>query len=81
MLGNLKNASNKTVGMKQTLKAIQGGSALQVFLAEDVDDYITQRIEDLCQHYGVRVIKVDTMNELGKACGISVGAATAAILK
>ena len=41
MLEGLREASNKTVGTKQTLKAVQG-LALKVFLAEDVDDYISQ---------------------------------------
>ena len=44
MLEGLREASNKTVGTKQTLKAVQGGLALKVFLAEDVDDYISQKL-------------------------------------
>ena len=81
MLKGLREASNKTVGTKQTLKAVQGGLALKVFLAEDVDDYISQKIRSECQKHNTEIIMVDSMEELGKACGISVGAATAAILK
>ncbi|MDR9755167.1 MAG: ribosomal L7Ae/L30e/S12e/Gadd45 family protein [Thermoanaerobacterales bacterium] len=34
-----------------------------------------------CQEKGVEIIYVDSMQELGKACGIKVGAASASILK
>lgn len=81
MLGDLKKASNRTVGMKQTLKAIQAGNVKLVFLAGDVDDYISQRIEEQCKASDIDIINVASMNELGKACGIAVGAATAAILE
>ncbi|NLI60270.1 MAG: 50S ribosomal protein L7Ae-like protein [Clostridiales bacterium] len=81
MLEDLKYASNKAVGMKQTLKAIQQGSVEQVFLARDIDDYISNKIKDQCQNHGVSIIMVDSMKELGEACSITVGAATAAILK
>lgn len=81
MLEDLRKASNRTVGMKQTLKAIQEGEVERVFLAWDIDDYISQKIKDHCQSYGVEVIMVNSMAELGDACGIAVGAATAAILR
>lgn len=81
MLEGLSRALNKTVGMKQTIKAIQGGIALKVFLAKDVDDYLSQKIKEQCSGYSVDIVIVDSMQELGKACGINVGAATAAILK
>ncbi|NLJ40862.1 MAG: 50S ribosomal protein L7Ae-like protein [Clostridiales bacterium] len=81
MLESLKEAPKKTVGMKQTLKAVQGGAALEVFLAEDVSDYISQKVREQCKSNNIRITMVDSMSELGKACGIAVGAATAAILK
>lgn len=81
MLEDLKKASNKTVGMKQTLRAVQEGKALKVYLAKDIDDYISRKVQDQCQSHGINIIMVDSMIELGQACGIAVGAATAAILK
>jgi len=79
-LHNLKTISSKTVGLKQTAKAIQSGNARQVFLAGDVDDYVANKIKMLCREFQVPIIEVDSMKELGEACGIHVGAATAAIL-
>ena len=81
MLEDLKKASNRTVGMKQTLKAIERGIVERVFLARDVDNYVYQKMKEQCQSHDVVIIMVDSMNELGEACGITVGAATAAILK
>jgi len=81
MLEDLRKASNKTIGMKQTLKAVQAGYADKVFLARDVDDFVAKKVEEQCRKYNVPIIIVDSMELLGKACGIDVGAATAAILR
>lgn len=80
MLEDLINASSRIVGMKQTLKAVAEGKVNQVFLAQDVDDYIANKIKEQCQKHHIPIEYVDSMKELGKACGIDVGAATAAIL-
>ena len=81
MLEDLSKASNRTVGMKQTLKAIRSGKACKVYLARDVDDYTAKKIQEECQAQNVDIVMVDSMELLGKACKIDVGAATAAILK
>ena len=78
---NLKINSSKTVGLKQTTKAIRSGNARQVFLACDVEEYVANKIKNLCSEFHVPITEVDTMKELGDACGIHIGAATAAILK
>ena len=72
----LKQATKRVVGNKQTAKAIQKGTAKTVYIADDADVRVVQPLLDACA-----VEKVATMQELGKACGIHVGAATAAILK
>lgn len=81
MLQDLKTASAKTIGIKQTIKAIQADNAREVFLARDVDEYVAVKIKDQCSKFDITIIMVDTMKELGEACGIQVGAATAAIMK
>ena len=75
----LKQATKRVVGNKQTAKAIQKGTAKTVYIADDVR--VVQPLLDACAEARVNVEKVATMQELGKACGIHVGAATAAILK
>ena len=76
----LKQATKRVVGNKQTAKAIQKGTAKTVYIA-DADVRVVQPLLDACAEARVNVEKVATMQELGKACGIHVGAATAAILK
>jgi len=76
----LAGAKAKTVGTKQTLKALQKGQAGMVFVAEDADERVVRDVLRLCEEKGVEVVYVPSMAKLGQACGIEVGAATAAIL-
>ena len=76
----LKNGK-KSIGTKQTAKAIEKGLAERVFIAQDADERILMPIKSLCQQSGIAVEMVPSMTELGKACGIEVGAAAAAALK
>lgn len=76
----LKHARQKTVGVKQTLRAIEKGSVKCIFIAEDADAHVTRPIIELCRDQKVEIVRVPTMLELGKACSIQVGAAVAAIL-
>lgn len=77
----LKQANKRVVGNKQTEKAIQKGTAKTVYIAEDADARIVKPLIDACQEGKIAIEKIATMQELGKACGIHVGAASAAILK
>ena len=67
------------VGAKQLKKALQKGIAQRVFLAENADPAITEPIESLCELNHVSCAWVHSMEELGSACGIDVGAAAAAV--
>ena len=80
MLLELQNGK-KTVGRKQSQRAILDGKAQTVYLAANADERIRQETEQLCLEAGVPVISVETMESLGRACGIQVGAAVAALLK
>ena len=68
------------VGAKQLKKALQKGTARYVYLAENADPAITEALSALCRQYDTRFCWVETMAELGRACGIEVGAAAAAVL-
>ena len=73
--------SPKVVGAKQTKRAISGGNAIAVYLADDADPRVTDAIRDLCAECDVTVYDVPAMKELGHACGIAVGAAVAALIR
>lgn len=68
------------IGTKQTTKAVENGIAAKVFVARDADPKLTGKIAALAKKHSVEVVYVDSMKQLGKACGIEVGAATAAIV-
>ena len=68
------------VGSKQLRKALEKGRVECVFLAENADPAITDPIEEMCRKLHIRITWVRTMAEIGRACGIEVGAAAAAVL-
>jgi len=71
----------KVVGIKQTAKAIKSGEGKVVYIAKDADIKLVETVEQLSKQYSLELIYVNTMKELGRLCGIDVGAATAVILK
>ena len=68
------------VGTKQLKKAVRDGRARYVFLAENADPAGTEPLERLCADNHIQITWVSRMEDLGRACGIEVGAAAAAVL-
>ena len=81
--GDLPDLSRQriAVGAKQLRKAVRAGTVRCVYLAENADPVVTEPIEALCRDYQVQIHWVRTMADLGRACGIDVGAAAAAVLR
>lgn len=80
MLEDLKHCK-KTVGVKQSTKAVENGVASGVIIARDCEQRVIRGIVELCEKNFVPITYVDSMKQLGKACGIEVEAAVACILK
>ena len=80
-VSSLEATEKKTVGTKQTLKALEKGLAAEVFVASDAEQHVIKPLIQMCQNKGIMVTNVDTMKNLGKACGIEVGCAVAAVIK
>ena len=80
--GNLSDlhTMNVVVGAKQLKKAVKAGRVRFVYLAENADPAVTEPLEALCADNQIQITWVPTMAELGRACGIEVGAAAAAVL-
>ncbi len=68
------------VGAKQLKKALLSGRASRVILARNADPAITEPIALLSREKGTPCFWVSAMADLGKACGIDVGAAAAAVI-
>ncbi len=79
LLQQLRTA-NRIVGVKQIRKALMKGTARQVFLARNADPNLTEEVLNLCSQRDVPCTWVSSMESLGNACGINVGAAAAAII-
>ncbi|OGX68123.1 MAG: ribosomal protein L7Ae-like protein [Paenibacillus sp. RIFOXYA1_FULL_44_5] len=76
----VKQAQILKIGTKQTTKMIELGKAAEVFVAKDADPRVTIKIVNLCNKAGVQITYVESMKQLGKVCGIDVGAAVAAAI-
>jgi large subunit ribosomal protein L7A len=80
-VSTLDSAKKKTIGTKQTLKAVEKGLAESVYVAADADQHVLKPMSDVCKSKNIPLFKVESMRKLGEACGIEVGCASAAILK
>jgi len=69
------------VGIKQASKALMEDRAKALYIAKDAEQHVTRRIIELADENDVPVVLVESMKELGRACNIDVGAATAVVLK
>ncbi|MCL6635518.1 MAG: ribosomal L7Ae/L30e/S12e/Gadd45 family protein [Peptococcaceae bacterium] len=78
-LERLSSAKKKTVGTKQTMKAIERGQAKVVYVAQNADRHVIEPIVQICREKAVPVVYVETMQALGKACGIDVDCASASV--
>ena len=81
--GALPNPSQDrvVVGAKQIKKALLHRTAKEIYLALDADPIVTGPIADLSRQCGIEPRWVPHMAALGRACGIDVGAAAAAVVE
>lgn len=80
MLTKLKN-SPRVVGTRRLVRAIQAGEIAEAYVARDADLFIVRQVRDACNAAGVRMVEVDSMKQLGEACGVDVKTASAGIKK
>ncbi|ADH97657.1 50S ribosomal protein L7ae-like protein [Salisediminibacterium selenitireducens] len=74
-------ATNKVIGTKQTVKALEHQQVKELIVAEDADRHVLDKALQIASDSQVGISWVDSMKKLGKACGIDVGAAIVAIKK
>lgn len=73
-------AKSIIIGTKQTARALKTENISEVLVAIDADPRLTIKIVTQAEEVKVPVTYVESMNKLGKACGIKVGAAVVAII-
>ena len=68
-------------GTNETTKAVERGTAELVFVAEDVSpEEIVMHLPELSDEKGIPYVFIETQDELGRAAGLEVGSAAAAIV-
>ena len=69
-----------SVGIRQSEKAIECGAATKLFVADDACEEMIRPLIERAVQAGIPVERAATMEALGKACGIAVGASAAVLL-
>ena len=77
----LKEAAVKVVGSKQVQRALKLGSLSRVYVAQDIDTFLYQKVTRAAEAAGVPVHAVKSSLELGHACGLEIASAAAGIPK
>ena len=72
--------STKVAGVKQVRRALNAGRAKKLYLARDADPQLTRPLAEQAGAQGVEAVWLGSMKELGRDCGIAVGAAVAATI-
>lgn len=71
----------KTVGAKQTLKAMKRNEVTQLYVAKDSEGKVVGPLIEYARSAGIPVEDSYTMMELGIACRIKVKAAAVGVLR
>ncbi len=80
-LGGLRETKLRVVGTGEVIKVLRVGNARKVFIAKDATQTVIEPVLKLCKENKIEVLQTLSMKELGAACGIQVGAASAALLR
>ena len=70
----------RLVGAKQSKKALDDGQAALLIVARDAQSSVIGPLVEQAKRLDVALEWADSMEELGLACGIKVGAAVVAVL-
>lgn len=77
----IKEAKERTIGTKQTRKALLKGQLAGIFIAMDAEHRLVKPLIAAAKEQGVPIHYVETMAKLGAACDIEVDTAIAGVLK
>ncbi|MBR7163388.1 MAG: ribosomal L7Ae/L30e/S12e/Gadd45 family protein [Clostridia bacterium] len=68
------------IGIKQSTQAVQQNTVESVYVAKDAAVHIREPFEALCKDKQLPIHYFDTKQQLGRACGIDVGATCVVVL-
>lgn len=77
-----RNTGKIKIGTNETTKAIERGRAKLVVIAEDVQPKeVVMHLPSLCNEKKIPYVNVKSKQELGRAAGVNVSAASIAIVE
>ncbi len=78
---DLPSTGKLMVGTKQVMRAISERKALKIYIANDADEQIRETLLNAVRQGEIQFELVESKSELGRACGIKVASACAAIVR
>jgi large subunit ribosomal protein L7A len=82
IMQTIKEAKQKIIGLKQTLRAIQQDRVQTVYIADDIDEHIARQITEICRQKEISLVPANiNQKEMGRLCQIEVGAAVVSLVK
>ena len=81
MNDGLADVDRRVVGTKQVLRALDEGKVAHSYFAKAAYLIQSRRVVDRCYDMDIPCTQVESMEKLGRACGIDVKAAAAGLLK
>ena len=79
MDGDLKS-QQILIGMNQCTEAVAVGKVKKAYVAKDAAAHVREPFENLCTEHDIPITYYDTKQQLGRACGIDVGATCVVVL-
>jgi large subunit ribosomal protein L7A len=70
----------KVIGIKQSVKSLKNGEGKILYVASDAEGALVKPVIELACALNIEVKYIDTMKELGRLCGIDVGAAVTLVI-
>ncbi len=81
MLKGGKKLQNKVVGVNQSIRELNKNNVDYVYIAEDADKNVIEKLVKACNEKEICIKYVETMNKLGKMFNVEVKVAAVSILK
>ena len=77
----IKDGKKRTVGTRETRKALEKGLLEGIFIAMDAEHRLVKPLIAAAKASGISIYYVETMKKLGAVCEVEVDTAIAGVLK
>lgn len=77
----IKDGKKRTVGTRETRKALEKGLLEGIFIAMDAEHRLVKPLIAAAKASGISIYYVETMKKLGAVCDVEVDTAIAGVLK